>query len=642
MEKANSDIEEKEIVIVRKRVLTGTIRIILKYLCIIMSIYQLYIGLFGAPFSLRNRPIHLMFVLVILFLLYPSPKQNIDKDNIPFFDYILILLSISSAGYLILSAERVISRIPYVTKLTSGEFTFGIIMTLIVLIASYRVIGKSLFFVTTFFILYGVIGRYLPAPFWHKGYSAERIIEQIYLTLDGIWGLAIHITSTFVFLFILFGTFLVVTGAGEFFTNLAYALTKRTIGGSAKTAVVASSLMGTLSGSSTANVVTTGAFTIPMMKKAGYPSYFAGAVESVASTGGQIVPPVMGAAGFIMAEFTGIPYIHIMKYALVPAFFYYFSLYIMVHIRSAKFGVKKVVKPGAPTLKETILSQGYLFIPVLGIIYFLMKGYTPLKAALYAIFLLLILVFIASKDKIKILKFIPDALEEAPKVVIPVSIACACAGIIVGMISLTGLGYRITSIILYIGHGILPIVLILAMILAIILGMGMPTSSAYIIMAALLAPALIKMNVALISAHMFIFYFGALSSITPPVALASYAGAGLANAPVGKTSYAAFKLAYAGYIVPYIFVYNPSLLISGSFFNIIIVFIKTMLGIVALSIILEGWFGGKNTTLLEKCILLFGVFLLVFPSTSISIISIALMMLYFLYNKNKLKSPVRA
>lgn len=602
----------------------------LKAVAIFTSLYQLYIGYFGAPYSLQHRPTHLLLVFIILFLSYPSKSKSTSLGKIALGDWALIILTIFSTGYLIINVNYLMERIPFVTDLTFLEYVFGISLIALILIAAYRVIGVSLTIITVFFLLYGYFGKYLPGPLWHKGYSIKRIIEQLYLTLEGIWSIPLHVTSTFVFLFILFGTFLVVTGAGTFFTNLAFSLTRKSVGGPAKAAVVASSLMGTLSGSSTANVVTTGAFTIPMMKKAGYTPAFAGAVEAVASTGGQIMPPVMGAAAFIMAEFTGIAYINIMKHAIIPAFLYYLGVFIMVHIEAEKLGIKTILKEDFPTVKSIIMNQGYLFIPILAIIYFLFEGFTPLRAAFFAIFVLLFLVFLKSKDKKDFFKKIPKALIEAPKVVAPVTVACACAGIIVGIINLTGLGQRITSIVLTLSGGSLPIVLVLTMILAIILGMGMPTSSAYIIMASLLAPGLIKMGVPVIAAHMYIFYFACLSAITPPVSLASYAGAALAGASPSKTGYLGFRLGLAAYIVPYMFVYGPSLLAMGDYFKIFLTIITSIFGIVSLAFSVQGWLFGK-INIFQRTLLFVSALLLIKPGILTDLLGIIILFIAYLY-----------
>jgi len=620
------------------RELTGISSVILKVFAITMSCYQLYIGYFPTPFSLRHRATHLLFAFTILFLLYPLKKTGEKSEqNIHWYDWLFVGLAILSTGYTVIFSWRMLNeRIPYITPLEPGEWVFGIIIILLTLEAARRTIGNVLVVVALVFLVYGFFGNYLPPPFWHKGYPLEMIVDQLYLSHDGIWGVPIHVTSTYVFLFMMFGAYLTLTGAGDFFTDLAYSLTSKSLGGPAKTAVVASSLMGTLSGSSVGNVVTTGAFTIPMMKKAGYRPYFAGAVEAVASTGGQIVPPIMGAAAFIMVEYTGISYLQIMKHAIIPAFLYYLGVYLMVHMEAVKLNLRMPPDTVALRTIDVLLSRGYLVLPIFFIILLLMYGYTPLRACFVAFWSLIALVFIFSKDKKATLKLMPVGLEKAAKLILPVTTACACAGIIVGIILLTGLGQRMTAIILEVSQGILPIALVLTMLLAIVLGMGMPTSSAYIIMAVLLAPGLINLGVTLISAHFFVFYFACLSAITPPVALASYAGAGLAGASPMTTGYTGFRLGIAAYIVPFMFIYGPSLLFVGSPLMIISSLITASLGVLALAAGVQGWWHVKITAV-ERALLIICAVLLISQGIYTDLVGISTLGVIYFFQRNRRK-----
>ena len=597
-----------------QRKLTGIPGTILKVIAIGMSCYQLYIGYFPTPISIRHRATHLLFTFTILFLIYPIKKgAGKIREKVTWYDLIFVGLVILSIGYTILFAWRILNdRIPFISPLERGEWISGILVVLLTLEATRRTLGNVLVIVAVVFLAYGLFGNYLPPPFWHKGYSLETILDQLFLSHDGIWGVPLHVTSTYVYLFMMFGAFLTLTGAGDFFTDLAYSLTTKSVGGPAKTAVVASSLMGTLSGSSVGNVVTTGAFTIPMMKKAGYRPSFAGAVEAVASTGGQLVPPVMGAAAFVMVEYTGIPYLQIMKHAIIPALLYYLAVYLMVHMEAVKYDLRMPPDAVAPRTIDVILSRGYLVIPVILIIILLMNGYTPLRACFVAFWSLVALVFIFRKNRITLLKLFPIGLENAAKLILPVTTACACAGIIVGVILLTGLGQRMTAIILQLSQGILPIALVLTMLLAIVLGMGMPTSSAYIIMAVLLAPGLIEMGVSLISAHFFVFYFACLSAITPPVALASYAAAGLAGESPMTTGYIGFRLGIAAYIVPFMFVYGPSLLFVGNLFTILTTLLTASFGVLALAVGVQGWWYAQLRGY-ERIILIAGALMLIHP-----------------------------
>ena len=414
------------------------------------------------------------------------------------------------------------------------------------------------------FLLYARFGPYLPGMLGHRGFAWKSIIRHMYLTLEGILGIPISVSSTFVFMFILFGTFLDKTGVGRFFIDLAYSLTGHLKSGPAMTAVVASGFMGSISGSSVANTVTTGAFTIPLMKETGYKPYFAGAVEAAASTGGQIMPPVMGAAAFIMAEFTGIPYVKIIAAAAIPAVLYYFAVGIMVHLEASRLGLKGIPKDGLPKLRNIIKTQGYLLLPLFVIVYFLVKGYTPLLAAFYAICISVVIAIIATLvkgDKSFGFKEFFSALEQGAKGSIGVACACACAGMVVGVVTLTGLGLRVAELIVTLAQGKLFLTLFFTMIASIILGMGLPTTAKYIVLATMAVPALLKLDVNLMAAHLFILYFGVIADITPPVALAAYAGAGIAGANSMKTGFQAVKLASAAFIVPYIFAYDSSLIL---------------------------------------------------------------------------------
>jgi len=625
-----------------KRQLKVPINIVLKLLCIFTFLYHFYIGYVGAPFSLVHRPMHLMLILVIAFFNL-SKKNKKYLNEIPFYEYVFIILTILSCSYLIFNSFEIGMRQPFFVEISSLEFVLGIILILMIGIATYRTMGVSLVILNIIFILYGYFGRYLPPPLWHKGYSFKRIVEQLYSTLDGIWGLPIHVTATYGYLFIFFGTFLMITGTGDFFSDFARSLIgKRNIVGAApKISIVSSSLMGTISGSSTANVVTTGAFTIPMMKAAGYPTVFAAAVEAVASTGGQMVPPVMGAAAFILAEFTGIPYLKVCMHALIPAFLYYLSLYLMVHLASLKYG-DKIIKETreAPNLKFVLLSGGYLIFPIIGLVVLLIMGYTPMRAAFYANLILLFVVFLFNKDRKRILKLVLPTIEKAPRVISSVTIACAAAGIIIGMISMTGLGQRLSSIVLMVSHGNLLITLILTMFITFILGMGMPTSGAYIITAALMPPAMMKLGVPLIAAHMFIFYFASVSSITPPVALASYAAAGISGASPSSVGWMAFRIGIAAYIVPYMMVYAPSLLLIGGISNIILVLVTSTIGIVFFAIGVQGFLFTK-ISLIERILFATGGFCLIKPGLFINTIGIIIVTSLLIIQKVKIKNKIK-
>lgn len=590
--------EEFDIETSKSRKLTGIVGTITTVIAILMSAFQLYTAGFGTLLSARQRSLHIIFAFVLGFLLFPGGKKS-KKDKVSILDYVFILLVVVVFGYIFVFVNQIAVK---GVDVTSVDLLLGGLAILLTLEVTRRVVGPELPIVAIIFILYAKVGPYLPGLLAHRGFSWDRIVSHMYLGLEGILGIPIGVSASFVFMFILFGAFLDKTGVGKFFIDLAYSLTGHLKSGPAMTAVVASGLMGSISGSSVANTVTTGAFTIPLMKKTGYKPYFAGAVEAAASTGGQIMPPVMGAAAFIMAEFTGLSYLNIVIAAAIPATLYYFAVGTMVHLEASKLGLKGLPKDQLPKLGKILLSEGYLLIPLFAIIYFLIMGYTATLAAFYSIIMSLVIGVLASvikKNKSFGGKELLGALEAGAKGSVGVAAACACAGMVVGIVTLTGLGLRIAELIVTLAQGKLLLTLFFTMIASIILGMGLPTTAKYIVLATMAAPALIKLEVNLMAAHLFILYFGVVADITPPVALAAYAGAGIAGANSMKTGFQAVKLALAAFIVPYIFAVDSSLILVKEvigtqviflpFTSAIPVIISAILGILCLAGAVEGY-----------------------------------------------------
>lgn len=582
----------------RLRKLTGILKTVAAVLAIGMSVFHLYTAYFGSLLSARQRSLHIIFAFVLGFLLYPSSDKK-KKDRASILDYVFIILTVVVFGYLFAFPEQIALK---GGNINSMDMLFGILAILVTLEITRRVVGAALPIVAIVFLLYAYFGPYLPGILAHRGFTIERIVSHMYMGLEGLMGIPISVSATFVFMFILFGSVLDKTGVGKFFIDIAYALTGHLKSGPAMTAVVASGLMGSISGSSVANTVTTGAFTIPLMKKTGYKPYFAGAVEATASTGGQIMPPVMGAAAFIMAEFTGIPYMRIILAAAIPAILYYFAVGVMVHLEASKLGLKGLPREQLPKIGEILKKQGYLIIPLVVIIAFLIGGFTPTLAAFYAIVISIVMAAIAAlikKDQSFTFRNLLDALEAGGRGAIAVACACACAGIIVGVVTLTGLGLRIAGIIVSLAGGNLILTLFFTMIASIILGMGLPTTAKYIVLATMAVPALIQLDVNLMAAHLFILYFGVVADITPPVALAAYAGAGIAGANSMKTGFQAVKLALAAFIVPYIYAMDARLIlvedvVGGevvfvSILTAIPVILTAILGILCLGIAVEGY-----------------------------------------------------
>ncbi|MFC1798459.1 TRAP transporter permease [Thermodesulfobacteriota bacterium] len=576
---------------IKSTILKEGVRGLVVPLGIAMSLYHLIFAYIGYPIGEIHRPLHLAFVLVVLFL--TRPKDPLPKNRIAIrgiFDTLFIIFSLFATGYLILNAEEIQSRIIYVTPLSTTEVILSLLLILTVLEAAHRTVGWGLTILVSVFLLYAYLGHYLPGPLGHRNYSLGQILEQVYITKDGLWNIPLGVSANFIFIFVLFGALLISSGAGNFFTDFARELTGRYTGGTAKTAVVSSAFMGMLSGSSVSNVVTTGSFTIPAMKKSGYSDTFAAGVEAVASSGGQLTPPIMGAAAFLMVEFIGVPYLEVIKASLIPAILYFVAVFAMVDLEARRLRLSGIQGGSSSAVISLLFKRGYLLIPVVVMLYLLFEGYTPTLAGFWAFASLLILTLIFdSNNRRRIFFIFIEACSEAPKLIGSVAVACAIGGIIAGITVMTGLGVKISSIILDASMGYKMIALFLTMIIATILGMGMPTSGAYIVLAALLAPGLVKMGIPIMAAHMFIIFCAASSTITPPVAISSYAAAAIANTDPIKTSIIAFKLGLSVYIIPYMFVFNPGLIWEGSMYEIVSTFLPAIIGIICLSIALIGY-----------------------------------------------------
>jgi len=468
-------------------------------IAVVMSLYHVHSGIFGAPEALLHRSIHLLFTLTLAFLLYPFSKTRPRR----WLDFIMLGLSLASIIYLFAKYDYFVTRYPYVHPLSMADLILGITLIVILLEAARRTIGLAMPITAICFIIYAYVGPYLPGLLRHAGVPTETIVDQLYMTTEGIFGIPLGVSATYVILFVIFGAFLEKSGTGQFFMDLAAATTGKSKGGPGKIAVVSSSLFGTISGSAVANVMVTGQFTIPMMKRTGFQPHFAAAVEATASTGGQIMPPVMGAAAFVMAEFTGLPYITVCKHALIPAVLYYLSVFMAIHFEAIRTNLKGMIED-VPRMGLVFLSKGHLLVPVAVILFMMFKGYTPMYASLFAIGSVILIASFKRDTRMGLAKII-KALEEGAKGSVSVAAACACAGMIIGVINLTGLGLKFTSFVLFLAGDSLAPALIFTMLAGIILGMGLPTTAAYIVMAALLVPALVKLGIPSIAAHMFAF-----------------------------------------------------------------------------------------------------------------------------------------
>jgi TRAP transporter 4TM/12TM fusion protein len=599
-------------------------------IAILFSLFQVYTGLMGVLPAQLQRSIHLTFVFVLVYLLYPS-SSKMRKDSFHWIDIALAVVGGACALYITLNYEALIYRAgDYVTL----DLFIGGIAILLVLEGARRVVGLPIAIIASVFLLYAKVGPYMPGFLNHRGYSVERIISHMYYTTEGVLGVPLGVAATFIFLFILFGAFLEKTGIGKFFIDLANSVAGFAAGGPAKVAVLTSALEGTISGSSVANTVGSGSFTIPLMKSLGYKPEFAAAVEAAASTGGQIMPPVMGAAAFLMAEFIGMPYMDIAKAAVIPALLYFTGIWIMVHFEAKKLGMKGLSKDQLPKLSKVLKERGYLFLPLIGIIYFLVEGATPIKAALYGLGLAIAASFIRKDTRLSFKDFL-EALETGARNALGVSVACACAGIIVGTITLTGLGLKLGNGLIGLSGGNLILTLVFTMISSLILGMGAPTTANYIITSTIAAPAIVMLGVPVLAAHMFTFYFGIIADITPPVALAAFAGSAIAKSDPLKTGIIASKLAIAAFIIPYVFVFNPALLlINTTPIQVVQIVITSILGMVGLGAAMEGYFI-TNANKLERVAFLIGGLMLVDPGAITDVIGLVILGLLFVYQKKK-------
>jgi len=584
--------------------------------------------------ALQHRAIHLAFGLVLTFLLYPRSKSKLQIKKISIIDYSLAILSALAGLYLVIEYKELVYRIGNPTFL---DLLIGFITMVLVLEATRRAMGWPMVIVALVFLSYAYFGPYFPRGISHRGYTLKRIINHVCLADQGIYGIVIYVSSTFIFSFVLFGALLETVGASRFFTDFALALTGNTRGGPAKASVVSSALMGTVSGSSLANVVATGTFTIPLMKSVGYPPEFAGGTEAAASSGGQIAPPIMGAAAFIMVEFLNIPYRELMICAILPALLYFLAVGIMVDFRAGKLGITGIKKGKLPKLIPILKKRGYLLLAPISIIYFLLTGYSPIKASFYAIIVVFIITVFDKENRLTPKRLI-IAFEKGATNALSIVAACATSGIIVGVVTLTGLGIKLSTVIVNLSHQNLILGLILTMIACIVLSMGIPTAPLYVILATLIAPALVKMGIVPIAAHLFIFYFGVFSGLTPPVAMSSYLAASIAGADGLKTAFTGLKLALAAFIMPYIFVLSPSLLlINTSVGEVFWIVVTSILGILSLAGSLEGYFIIGKINILDRIILGLSSLFLVIPSFRTDLLGLIGMAIIFsiLIFKNK-------
>jgi TRAP transporter 4TM/12TM fusion protein len=569
------------------------------------SLYHLYTSYFGTLVTLKHRSLHVALALILIFFLYPA-LGTFKRNKLPWYDVIFGLLALSTTVYIFMDYLGIVSRggLP-----NQWDLFFAVVLVVLVLEAARRVTGWALPLFAVVFIGYALFGRKMPGIFTHRGYEWDQLANFLYVTTEGIYGTAIGVSATYIFLFILFGAFLAKSGMGQFFNDLALALAGHTKGGPAKVAVIASGFLGSINGAAVANVVTTGAFTIPLMKKIGYKKNFAGAVEASASVGGQILPPIMGAAAFIMAEILGMPYSEIALAALLPALLFYIGVLTQVHLRASKEGLQGMKREELPRVIDVLKERGHLLIPLLFLVYML---FFSGRTIIYSAFLTILVTIVVSMLRITTrmtVKDIIDALELGARTALGVAIACAAVGIVVGVATLTGFGLKLANGIVTLGGENLFLTLVFTMVACIVLGMGLPSIPTYIITATMAAPALVHLGIEPFVAHLFVFYFGIFANITPPVALAAFAAAGISGGDPMKTGFTSMKLAVAGFIVPFMFVYNSSLLLIDTTLVLgIVVVITSITAVIMLGTATEGYLFTKMNPILR--IILFAASLL--------------------------------
>ncbi|QAV27702.1 C4-dicarboxylate ABC transporter [Neobacillus thermocopriae] len=606
---------------------TGTIRepygwirkFVLLLICGI-TVFQFYVILFTSMDPFLHNSIFITFMLAITFIVF-SFGANKATNKVPLYDILISLTLIVIGIFMIVNSERFLTRWPLADPLTSIEIVVGSLIFLIIFEVTRRTLGIGMLIIVSALVIYAFFGHLIPGPFGHKQYNLMQIIDQMVYTVNGVFGSIARVAATYVFFFVLFGNLFNASGGGDFFYALSKALTGRVAGGPAKVAVISSGLYGSISGSPTADVATTGSFTIPSMKKAGYSSVYAGAIEATAATGGSILPPVMGSAAFLMAEITGISYSSIAMSALVPGLLYYIAIFLQVHFQAKKLKMAGYENEQIPTVKSVIKSMGQFVIPIIVLIVFLEQGFTPVLGAIAASAATVIVSYFKKETRLTPRKIFNTLIDTTIRIS-PLVAVCAAAGVVAGVIQVTGLAGKFSALIHDVSGGSLFMTMVVTMVVCIIFGMGMPTPAAYVLTAVLAAPIMIDVGIDKLQAHLFILYYACLSAITPPVAVAAYAAAAIADANPMKIGFLACRLGIVAFIIPYMFVFDSSLLLIGSMSDIAISVLTAIVGVICLSAGFEGWFG-KVLNKWERIIVGISGLLLIYPHYIASVIGLA-------------------
>lgn len=614
---------------ITRHITQGPVKYFIAAICIFYSLFHLYITFNPMP-ALLQRSVHVGIGFALIFLIFPASKKS-SRQRVAWYDWLWFVFSLSGMAYLIYEYQDIVTSRGGMANQT--DVIFSLITVVCVLEGSRRITGWILPILAGIFLAYPFVSHldFMPDRLLTRPYDMGDIFGQLFLKTEGLYSVAIGASVTFIFLFILFGAFLARSGMGQLFNDLALAIAGHKKGGPAKVAVISSGFMGSINGSALSNVVSTGAFTIPLMKKVGYHKDFAGAVEASASVGGQILPPIMGASAFIMAETTGLPYSTIALAALLPAILYYLGVIAQVHFRAGRRDLKGIAKESLPAVKEVLKARGHMLLPIVFLVFLLIRNVPVGYAAAYTIGFTVVVSMLRKETRMGFSDIL-GALEDGARQSLAVMAACAVVGIIIGVVSLTSFGTVMTSSIVTLGAGSLFFTLILTMLASMVLGMGLPSIPAYIITATMAAPALAGFDIPILSAHMFVFYFGIFANITPPVCLAAFAGAGISGGDPMKTGFLSLKLALAGFIVPFMFIYNPTMLMIDPtglavtakdfplppIMDIIAVVVTSITGVIALSSALEGYFRGVMNPV-TRIILAIGALLLIYPELTTGI-----------------------
>jgi len=630
--------EEREIEALKKtgeaepRSLKGSGAKFIGLVAVFLSLFQLYTAYRGPFPNMIQRSIHLAFVFVIAFSVYPFSKKRSPKERFSFPDLTLMIISLIACVFVIINYDRIMLHPGESTRL---DIILGIFATALVLEATRRTLGPILPILAILSMMYAYFGPYFPGIWAHRGFRITHIVETLYLSSFGIWGMITGVSATIVAAFLIFGAILYSTGGGEIFVELAQRVAGRSHGGPAKVSCVSSAFFGTISGSAVANVIVDGVFNIPLMKRLGYKPEFAAAVEATASTGGQLTPPIMGAGAFIMAELIGIPYITIAIAAVFPAVFFYLGLASSIHFEAQRLGLQRIPKELIPSFRKILPRSLPLFLPVAVLLYFMGRGYYPTTAVFWASLTAILFYFVGVRDwrqfKQKF-KGIIDSLESGGRSIVLVACLCTCAQIIIGMFNFSGFGIKISELIIDLSAGRLFLALFFTMIVSLVLGLGLPTTAAYVLAAAVGGPALVTLGIPALPAHLFIFYFAVLSGITPPVCPATYAAAAIAHSNWIMTGRNALKLGLAGFIVPFLFVYGKGMLLMGGFPNIIVTPISGFAGIIALASGITG-FLSRRISWVERLLLIIAGFLMIQPDFKTDFLGALLLVGVYLFQK---------